>query len=208
MKNVSLIINAVLFVAVAVLFYLHFASPSVKKAVADQAVTDLKVAYVSTDTLIKYFEYVKDNKDIFEAKGKRLQKDLSNRATTLQSEIESYQRNRANLTIVQANAIEEDLGKKQQNLQLFQQRIEQELMNDQDKMTREIYEKLTGYLKTYSADNGIQVVFKYDQTSDMLYGANVLDISKAVVDGMNEQYRKDKGTTVPAPKDTTATKKK
>ena len=36
---------------------------------------------------------------------------------------------------------------------------------------------------------------KFDPTSDVLYGKSALDITKAVVDGLNEQYTTEKNGT-------------
>src|ERR1043165_7722438 len=114
MKNLSLILNGVLLVAVGVLYFFYFSNKK-SNASSVTAPSDLKIAYINSDTLVKYYEYVKEMRTIYEAKNKRLDQDLQNRAQGLQNDINSYQRNLSNLTIGQAKAVEEDLAKKQQN---------------------------------------------------------------------------------------------
>jgi outer membrane protein len=109
------------------------------------------------------------------------------------------------MTIGQAKAVEEDLGKKQQNFQMHQQRVEQELINDQAKVTNELYGNLTTFLKTYGAENGFDVVLKFDRASDVLYGNTAIDISQDVVKGLNETYQQKKAGGVKT--DSVATKK-
>src|SRR6516162_5532573 len=70
-----------------------------------------------------------------------------------------------NLTIGQAKAVEEDLAKKQQNFRLYQQSVEQEVVNDQAKLQGELYGKITAFLKKYAEGSELQVVMKFDQTS-------------------------------------------
>src|SRR5437868_15524759 len=125
-------------------------------------------------------------KAILEAKGKKLDQDLQNRGQSLQNEIASYQRNISNLTIGQAKALEEDLGKKQHNFRMYQQSLEQELASDQNKLTEALYGRITAYLKKYSEGSGLQVVLKFDQTSDVLFGGAGIDISQAVIKGLND----------------------
>lgn len=207
MKNLSLILNGILFVAVGVLFYLHFAgkkSGATESSVA--APSDLKFAYVKSDTILKYFDFLKDQRTVLEAKAKRLQQDLETRGTNLQNEINAYQKNIGNLTIGQAKALEEDLGKKQQNFRLYQQSLEQEIGNDQAKLQEELYNRITTFLKKYADGSNLQVVFKYDQASDVLFGAPGIDISKDVVKGLNEAYKLDKQN--PAKADSAAAAKK
>lgn len=196
MKNLSLILNAVLLVAVAVLFYLHFSSSSPKKADSNGGpIGDLVVAYVNSDSLVSKYEYMKDTKTVLEAKAKKLDADLNNRANALRGEIAAYQRNVSNMTIGQAKALEEDLGKKQQNLQMYQQSLGQEMGAEEAKVNKELYDRITAFLKLYSEENGIQAVLKYDISSDLLYGKDALDITNVVLDGLNKEYAAEKNGT-------------
>lgn len=206
MKNLPLILSAVLLVAVAALYYLHFSGPTASQPASATATGDLKIAYINSDTILKYYDYFKVNSDRLEAKSKRLDQDLKSRAQGLQSEFESYQRNASTLTMGQARAVEEDLGKKRQNLQMYQESLSQEIMTDQDKLRGELYSRITKFLKTYSQQKGIQVVLKFDAASDLWYGESALDISKDVVNGLNEEYKQE--STKTTKKDSTASKKK
>jgi outer membrane protein len=207
MKNISLILNAILFVAVAVLYYLHF-SPKTQAVTNDgsTSTSDLKIAYINSDSVLKYYEFFKVNKEKLESKGQKLDQDFRNRAQSLQNDISAYQRNVGSMTIGQAKAVEEDLGKKQQNLQLYQRSLEQEIMTEQSKMNEELYAKITAYLKQYGEEKGLEVVLKYDPTSDLLYGGKTIDITQDVIAGLNESFKVD--SAKPAAKtDSTATKK-
>ncbi|MBI1767462.1 MAG: OmpH family outer membrane protein [Bacteroidetes bacterium] len=197
MKNLSLILNGVLLVAVGVLYFLFFSNKK-GNASAITAPSNLKIAYIKTDTILKYYDFFKEMKIIYEAKNKRLDQDMQNRAQSLQNDINAYQRNVGNLTIGQAKAVEEDLGKKQQNFRLYQQSVEQEVVNDQSKLQNELYGKITAFLKKYAEGSDLQVVMKYDQTSDVLFGGPGIDISKDVIKGLNEEFKNEKSSPVKA----------
>lgn len=201
MKNLSLILNAVLLVAVGILFYLHFTSARPKQVAGSENTPsgDLTVAFINADSLVNQYAFVDERKVILEAKGKKLETDFRNRAETLQSEIAAYQRNESNMTIGQAKALQEDLGKKQQNLQLFEQRVNQELMADQQKLMKELYDRLQAFLKVYCEENNVQMVVKYDLSSDVMYGKPALDITAAVVSGLNSEYTAEKNGTKAKP---------
>lgn len=190
MKNVSLILNAILFVAVGVLYYLHFSTDKSSTTSSDSIGFDgdLKVAYINSDSVLKNYEYLKASAEVLEAKKKKVEQDYVNRAQSLQNEITAYQRNVNNMTVGQVRAVEEDLGKKQQNLQLYEQSLTQDLMNDQSKLNKELYDRITKFLKKFGKDHGLHVVFKFDTTSDILYGEEVLDITQEVVTGLNAEY--------------------
>jgi outer membrane protein len=204
MKNVSLALNAVLLLAVAVLYYFQF-SGSKSASPSSEPTTLSHIAYINTDSVLKYYEFTKVNNEKLQDRAKRLQDDLKSRATSLQGEINDYQRNRASLTIGQAQAVEEGLARKEQNFRMAQETAGQEIQMEQAKLSQDLYDKITAYLKKYSQENGLQVVLKLDGTSDLWYGADSLDISKQVIEGLNAEYKA--GTETPARKDTTATKK-
>lgn len=206
MKNLSLILSSVLLVAVAVLYYLHFSSNGSKSSSSTGApIGDLSIAYINSDSVLKNYDFFKDAQVALEAKEKKMGDDYRNRAQSLQSEITAYQRNQGNYTIGQARALEEDLGKKQQNLQMYQQSLSQELMNEQSKAQKELYDRITTFLKKYGQENGLQLVLKYDVSSDVLYGVEPLDITKVVVKGLNESYKAEQSGGVKS--DTTSVNK-
>jgi outer membrane protein len=170
------------------------------------AVGDLSIAYILTDSIVKNYDFLKDNQVIMEAKTKQMRSDYSNRAQSLQNDITAYQRNRANLTIGQDQALQEDLAKKQQNLQMYEQSLSQQLMNEEQKLTKELYDRITTFLKKYSEENGLQVVLKFDTSSDVLFGSPGLDITRVVMEKLNEEYNVEKsGGKVKS--DSTSTKK-
>ncbi|MBX2963192.1 MAG: OmpH family outer membrane protein [Cyclobacteriaceae bacterium] len=196
MKNLSLILNGVLLIAVGVLYYLQFSpkkSGTTPGTVSSFDIGELKVAYINSDSVLEKYDYLKASAEILEAKSKKVEQDYLNRAQSLQNEITAYQRNVNNMTVGQVRAVEEDLGKKQQNLQLYEQSIRQELMNDQSKLNRELYDRITRFLQEYGKEKGLHLVLKFDSSSDVLYGVDVLDITQDVIIGLNAEYATEKG---------------
>ena len=204
MKNLSLVLNAVLLVAVAVLFYLQFSGKKSQNSTDSSFPSDVTIAYIHSDSVLKNYDYFNATRERLEAKGKRFDMDLQGRAQTLQGEIESYQRSAGTLTQAQARAVEEDLGKKRQNLQMYQENLSQQMAVEQDAVTKELYDRVTNYLAIYGKEKNLQVVLKFNASSDLLYANKALDISGDVVKGLNELYKAELANPK---KDTTAVKK-
>jgi outer membrane protein len=197
MKNLSLVLNIVLLIAVGFLYFLHFSGtkPGSSNSKNDTTSINSNIAYINSDTVLKYYDYLKVNKEQLEAKTKQMDQDYQNRANGLRSEIAAYQRNVNSMTLGQVKATEEDLGKKQQNLQLYQQTLSQQLMEEESKLNKALYDRITAFLKIYGEEKGLQVVLKYDPASDVLYGNNALDITKDVIAGLNTNYQQEKTAT-------------
>ncbi len=207
MKNLSLILNAVLLVAVGVLFYLHFSGVTPSTSTSGVAVTgDAKIAFINSDSVLKHYAYLDANKKILEEKTKKLEQEYRNRAIGLQNEITAYQRNVTSMTMGQVKAVEEDLGKKQQNLQMYQQSLGQQLAEEEGKLNKELYDRITAFVKKYADEQGFNLVLKFDPSSDVLFAGDALNISDAVTKGLNDEYAAEKsGTGIKA--DSTSTKK-
>lgn len=193
MKNLSIVLNVILLIAVVVLYVLFFSGKSagVKSAsgTADSLNLDYKIAYINSDTVLKYYDYLKVNKEQMEAKTKKMDQDYRNRAMGLQNEINAYQQNVSSMTLGQARAAEEDLTKKQQNLQMYQQTLTQQLMQEEAKLNKELYDRVTAFLKDYASEKGLVMVLKFDPSSDVMYGTAALDITRDVISGLNTKYQ-------------------
>lgn len=212
MKNISLVLNGVLVVAVGVLYVLHFSSKSGEGVVAESGegsnavAGEYSVVYINSDSVLSKYDYFTDIQEKFQEKGQKLEKEYQNRAQGLQQEVNDYQRTVSNLTIGQAKALEENLMKKQQNLRLYQESLSQELLKEEAKMNQELYEKVTAFLKEYSAANGIDLVVKYNQGSDVLFANKAMDVTEEVVKGLNEAYANESTNEATVATDSTAKK--
>ena len=197
MKNLSLILNGILIIAVAFLYYNNFAgSDEADETInnSELSVGNLSIAYVNSDTLLTNYNYYEEVSKRLDEKRLKLQQEYTRRAEGLQRQIEDYQRTMTNLTIAQARAVEEDLGRKRQNLLQYQETISQDLMREEAAITQELYEKVSSYLKTYGDENNLQVVLTYSPGSGLLYANDALNITDQVLSGLNSIYDGDKDT--------------
>jgi outer membrane protein len=191
-KNLTTVLLVVLIVAVGGLYYMEFSGDKddnqAELADSSRAPVDLSVAYVNSDTLLNHYHFFEELTNQLDSKREALEKELANRAQGLQKQFEDYKRTGQNLTIAQARAVEEDLTKKQQNLQQYQQGLTQQMMREEARITQELYDKVAAFLEVYSKQRNIQVVLTYTQGSGVLYANQALDITQDVIKGLNEEY--------------------
>ncbi len=194
MKNISIILNVVLLLAVAVLYYLHFSERTTSEEVSGRTAGPIgptSIAYINSDTLLKNYDFFKVAADQLEGKKDGLQAEYENRARGLETEIQSFQRNAQNMTIAQARAIEEDLVKKQQNLLRYQETLAQSLAQDEAKVNNELYDRVSEYLREYGKSHDFQLVLTYQKGSGVVYANDSLNITDEVIKGLNEAYQSE-----------------
>jgi outer membrane protein len=201
MKNLSVILNIVLLVAVAFLFYKQFEGGSNKlQSKSDSegsaiSFNDVAIAYVNSDSLLSNYKLTEEIAEKLADKQGMFEKEYQNRAEGLQSEINDFQRTASNLTVAQGKALEEGLMQKQQNLRRYQESLSMQLRQEEAKLNEELYDNVSAFLEEYGKEKDLQLVLTYSRGSGVLYANEGLDISNAVIDGLNKQYEATKVST-------------
>jgi outer membrane protein len=200
-KNISLAINGVLLVAVAVLFYLHFssASPSAAEASANDSIPKLnlnlpadlaskKILFINPDTINKYYIPIANTK-------KQVEQQVASYQATLDAKERAYQNSymSAEKMFQEGKISEEMMPQVQADLQKLEREYmmsknsfeayQNQVLQDQDKMLKEV----TAYFKEYSIKNGIDYIL-VSGNGGIAYGNESLDISKEMVKALNELY--------------------
>jgi len=171
-----------------------FTSCEMKEAITGEAQTsavtktNLTLAYVNSDSLAANYLYFADVNSQLEEKRAKYEKEFANRATGLQRQIEDFQKTANNMTLAQGRAVEEDLTRKQQNLQQYQQSLTQDLLKEEAKLNKELYEKVAKFLNNYGKEQGLDFIFKHSTGGEIWYGDSLLDITKDVIEGLNVDY--------------------
>lgn len=150
------------------------------------------IVYVDSDSLLSKYDYYKEVKGQMEDKGKKLQADVEVKGRSFQAEVQAYQKNAVNLTPDEKKSTEERLGKKQQELQSYQQTLSQQLGQEEQEINKKLYDKVQLYLKDYCKKNTHKMVLMYSKGGNLLYGDKSLDVTVEVVKGLNELYKTEK----------------
>lgn len=191
MKNLSIAVNIILIIAVAYLYIDKFTgsdSESLTAEISNVNNTDLSIVYINIDTLLRQYNYYDEVSTTLEERRGKLEIEYTRRAEALQGQIEDYQRTMTNMTVAQAQAIEEDLSRKQQDLLQYRESIRQELLRDEAEITQKLYDRVSSFLKSYAEDKGLHFVLTYSAGSNLLYANNELEITNDVIEGLNDEY--------------------
>ncbi|QJX47407.1 OmpH family outer membrane protein [Hymenobacter taeanensis] len=217
MKNsLQLVLNAILFLAVAVLFYLHFANkpaaaparqpvaavktddttaaavvteePAALTAVAD---TD-KVAYVESGKLLDGYQGMKDARRSFEAKAKRWEAQNQTLVQGFQSAVQKYQQQAAGMTAEQRANTEQQLQGRQAQVAQEQEKLQRQAQEEEAKMTQQVLERINKQVEVYGKQNGYRLILIAAPSGTIAYGRKDLDITTPVLKHLNAEYSSKK----------------
>ncbi len=195
MKNLSIILFAVLFLALAGLYFLHFSGT--KKVdqpgpVSESAAQGL--AYINIDTVIFRFDMFKDKREDLLTKQKSAEAELNSRGTQYEKGARDYQEKVQKGLVTRATAaeMEQALLQQQQELVGLRDKLQSNLMEEEQVMNRQILEYITSFLDENKTDYNYQYIFGKSFGSVILYGDPASDITQKVLDAINKKYQAEK----------------
>lgn len=151
------------------------------------------VVYVNSDSLLNNYEYFKEIKSKFEDKSKKAEADLKTKGAAFQREVAAYQQGAQGMSADERANTEQRLARKQQELQAYQQNAGSALQSEEMAENEKLYDKVADYLKIYAKEKGYKMVLTYSKgNSAILFADESLDVTKEVIKGLNEAYKKDK----------------
>lgn len=197
MKKLSVILFAVLFLAVAVLYFLHFTGQKSKNPVQETNRTESPtqgIAFVNIDTVIFKFDMFFDRREELMAKQKKAEAELNSKGAIYQKNAKDYQDKVTKGLVTRATAaeMEQSLTQQQQELVTLRDNLQSNLMEEEQVMNRQIIDYITTYLEENKADYNYQYILGKSFGSVVLYGDQGLDITQKVLDGLNNKYKAEK----------------
>lgn len=198
-KNLFLILNGILLIAVIILFILFFGSKksspsagSINKKDSVQTV-HLPIAYVNIDSLLLNYTFAKNANEALVSKQESSRATLNSRARALQSEMDEFNRkleNNAFLSRERAEDAQRSILQKQQELQQLEGNLSKQLLEQQEKMTNQLRDTIQVFFKEYNKDGKYEMIISNTANDNILYSKEIYDITADVIDKLNARVKK------------------
>jgi len=197
MKKLSIALFAVLFTAVACLFFLHFYGKKDRKStstISQNEVQSQGIAFVNIDSVIFKFDMFFDRRSELMEKQKKAEAEFNSKENQLKRSAADAQEkvNKGLVTRAQAAEMEQALYQQQQELYALQQKLQSDLLEEEQVMNRQIVDYITTYLEENKSQYNYQFIFGKSFGSPVLYGDSGLDITQKVLDALNLKYKEEK----------------
>lgn len=197
MKGTSLVVNIVLFVAVAVLYILHFTGKGENEngssADSDAVVnrSGLKIAYVKADSVLLNYDLSQDLHDGFTKKQEAYTTEYGKKRQAFEKDAAAFQEKlkRGGFLTEQRAVQERDrlLGIEQE-VKKMDQELSTKLGELQDENNKQILDKLLEHLKELNVDKKYDYIFS---ASNILIGDEADNLTAEVLKALNEKYTKE-----------------
>ena len=196
MKNISLVINAVLLIAVIVLYVKVFSANKVAKASESQTIKEHKssssanvpIAFVELDSLNDKINYIKERRTELEGEQKSIETEWQNGYRNLENRKNEFLKRGNSITQQEAEKFQGELMQQQQQVDGKKQALTQKLSEKSYKFMDDIQTKLKSYLKEYNKEGTYQYILTTGTGLDyMLYKDSSFNITNDVIKGMNDK---------------------
>ena len=195
MKKLSIVLYVVLLLAIIGLYFLHFSGR--KKSEMSGSVPGVfaqGIAYINIDSVIFKFDMFFDRRNDLMSKQKSAEAELNSKGSQYEKGARDYQDKVSKGLVTRATAaqMEQSLLQQQQEVVTLRDKLQSNLMEEEQVMNRQILEYITKFLQENRSEYNYQYVLGKSFGSVVLYSDNSLDITQRVLDAINKKYQGEK----------------
>lgn len=193
-KNLSVLINVILAIAVAVLYYLQFQGPAEEEVVEEPEVVEEEkrqatIFYVNTDTVWVNYEYVQQIDEMLKDKKSKYERQFENKVRAFEKELEDFQRTAASMSEMSLKIKQNEFIKKEQELALYKEKLEISLIEEEQEYKKEVRTKIIDEIRAVNEGVDFDYVLGYAEAGGILLASDSLDITDKVLHNLNEAHR-------------------
>lgn len=149
-----------------------------------------KTAYVDTTKLIQEYKEMKEVEEAFTTKSDSIREKLDSVGRTFQQEVQQYQSQMQSMSTEDRQKKEQELMQKQQMIQQQQQMVSTSLRQESDAVIDSLVEKVKVYVKDYGKENNYTYIFGSNESANIMYAKEGLDLTEEILEKLNEEYSK------------------
>lgn len=200
MKNTSLILSIISLIAVVVFGILSLTKGNSEAAVAaeGEAATEAAckgaIVYVDLDRILTEYDMANDLRSVVETKVQNIQAEVNRRGQKLEKEVAAFQEKieKGLLTRSVAEAQNQKLQQQDLEFQNYAAQKQQEIQEEQIVMMNQLGDAIKTFIDKYNEEKQYAMIITNSNGAPVITADAALDITEAVLAGLNEEYIKTK----------------
>ena len=201
MKHLSTILNVVLLLAVAFLYFHEFGGAKAKASITKSPVSvaetqkagNAPIAYVELDSLNEKIIFIREKRKELEAEQKAIETEWESGYRGLEAQKNNFLKKGNAITQQMAEEFQGQLLQQQQRIDEKKQGLTQKLSEKSYRFMDDVQKKLKDFLVDYNKEKNYLYILTTGTGLDyMVYKDSTLNITEDVVVGMNEKLKQAK----------------
>ena len=200
MKNTSLILSIISLIAVVVFGVLSLNKDGKKAEVAVEGegteVTAQKgdIVYIDLDRILMEYDMANDLRSVVETKAQNIQAEVTRRGQKLEKEVAAYQEKiqKGLMTRSVAEVQGQKLQEQEIEFNNYAAQKQQEINEEQVVMMNQLGDAIQTFINKYNEEKQYAMILTNSGGAPVITADANLDITEAVLAGLNEEYIKTK----------------
>jgi outer membrane protein len=147
-----------------------------------------EVVYVDSAKLLNQYQGMIDARNEYQIKATTWKANIDTLTVEVQDAIKNYEKESIKMSIKEKELSQELIRTKQKNLMDYQRAMNDKAQQEDNSMTTRVLEQVNSYLKKYGEQQGYNIVLATTEFGNVAYADESLDITDAVLEGLNQSY--------------------
>ncbi|SKB98663.1 outer membrane protein [Salegentibacter salinarum] len=149
-----------------------------------------ELVYVDVNRLLNGYDRTAIEKQKFEIKTNKLKSDMDSLNVSWQQDLQAYEKDRISLSEKELEMKKEALTSKQQQVNNYQRAVQQQLQEEDKKMTQTVLNDINDFVKGYGEEHGYQLIFGATGSGNVMYAHGSSDLTEEVLEALNKDFEK------------------
>lgn len=200
-KSTHQILYIILFVLLAVLYFIQFSSssnteniPTVEKELAIQPLNEggLNIAFVNSDTVSKYYEFAKKIQKTLTTKRSEAEGQIKSKYFAYESLVQEFEKASPIMGDREKMEKAQKIRLLEQEIMQVEQQLSEQVSRQELELTQSYIVKTNDYMQEIGKTLGYDYVMSYRVGGAMLYANKRHDITTKIIKLLNERYESSK----------------
>ena len=198
MKKITSILS-IAAIASAAVFAISCNNTGAQATAQENEATSQKgaIVFFNLDTVSQEYDMANDLRSVVETKINSISEEVNRKGNKLQKDVNTFQDkiDKGLLTRSVAEAQGQKLQQQQNDFQNYAAQKQQEINEEQAVMMNQIADAIKTFVDKYAEEQGFAMVLTTQGDilpAPIVTGKPELDITQAIIDGLNEEYVKEK----------------
>ena len=202
MKKATFILGIAALMGAAILAVSCNTTPGGQAAENKEDTPSMKgaIVFFNLDTVTQEYDMANDLRSVVETKINSISDEVNRKGNRLQKDVNDFQNkiDKGLMTRSVAEVQSQKLQKQQADFQNYAAQKQQEINEEQSVMMNQIADAIKTFVDKYADEQGFALVLTTQGDilpAPVVTGNPDLDITQAIIDGLNEEYVKEKAKT-------------
>lgn len=206
MKNISLLINGVLAVAIAILYYLHFSCSSqcespkeieddtvITSSIPEETNNDVSsnIGYINVDSLQEKYALYEELIQKLKSRQTKYEREISAKMTVFEQKVKDFQEKAPTMSQFEGQMKQQELAEEEQKLYKMREDFSVKFQEEEIKLNDEFQKTVKAYIEKHNKETNFDIIIGASQMGNVVLDHKPgIDITNSVVEGLNAEYKK------------------